>query len=380
VFRSLPWRTALVVLIILLAATALYPSRVAPKMADFDVYWRAGVRAAAGESLYRADDGHYQFKYLPAFALLVSPLTRLPQASARFVWFLLSVGSVIGLVAMSVRLWPERRHPVWLLVAVTTIVLGKFYAHEVVLGQTNAMFGAVVLAALLALVSGREGLAGVLIALGVVLKPYGLLFVPWLLVRRQRMSIVAVIAGIATAVGLPLLRYSASDAVSMHQQWWSTVRDSTVPNLLSADNVSWLAMYTKWLGGDSPWPMRLWMVTGVGAVAMLVWLWRLRARVTRPERLEAALLLLLVPLLSPQGWDYVLLLATPGVVCLVTFSERLDPWMRAVTWVAMAVIGLTLYDVIGRDAYRAFMMMSGVTVCTLALLAAMATLRVRRAA
>ena len=36
-----------------------------------------------------------------------------------------------------------------------------------------------------------------------------------------------------------------------------------------------------------------------------------------PEYLECALLMLLIPLVSPQGWDYVLLLATPAVVCLV---------------------------------------------------------------
>jgi hypothetical protein len=46
----------------------------------------------------------------------------------------------------------------------------------------------------------------------------------------------------------------------------------------------------------------------------------------------------------------------------------------------MAVIGLTLYDVIGRDAYTAFMMASGITLCTFVLIAATVTLRVRGAA
>jgi hypothetical protein len=379
VFRSPQWRTAIVVLIVLLAAVALYPSRVAPKMADFEVYWRAGLRAAAGESLYRSGDGHYQFKYLPGFAVLVSPWTLLPHAAARFAWFMLCVSAVIGLIAASVRLWPEWR-PTWLLVLGTTVVLGKFYAHELVLGQTNAMFGAVIVAAVLALARGREGLAGALIALGVVLKPYGLLFVPWLVLRRQWMSIATVAAGLVSAAGLPLWRYSATETVALHRQWWSTVRDTTSPNLLSADNVSWLAMYTKWLGDDTAWPVRLWIATGLLATVTFVWLWRLRAPLGWPERLEVALLLLLIPLVSPQGWDYVLVLATPCVMCLIACGNRLPPWMRVVSWGAMGVIGLTLYDVVGRDAYGAFMMRSGITVCTFALFAALAMLRVRRVA
>ena len=55
-------------------------------------------------------------------------------------------------------------------------------------------------------------------------------------------------------------------------------------------------------------------------------MWR-RARVSSPSYLEFGLLMLLVPLISPQGWDYVLLLATPAVVCLVDrFDEVTMPW------------------------------------------------------
>ena len=42
-------------------------------MVDFEVYRTAAARALDAEPLYRADDGHYQFKYLPAFALAMAP-------------------------------------------------------------------------------------------------------------------------------------------------------------------------------------------------------------------------------------------------------------------------------------------------------------------
>jgi hypothetical protein len=46
----------------------------------------------------------------------------------------------------------------------------------------------------------------------------------------------------------------------------------------------------------------------------------------------------------------------------------------------MAVIGLTIYDVMGRTAYHAFMMASGITLCTFVLIAALAGLRARQVA
>src|SRR5688572_19438842 len=202
---------AALVVVISLAIGLAFSFKVSRKMPDFEVYWRAGQRAAAGEALYRTEDGHYQFKYLPAFAIVVAPLTRLDEQPARALWFVLSVVSLAALILISTRLWPGRSDghgvPTWLVVLLTLVVLGKFFARELVLGQANAMFGLVAAGAVLALAHRREWLAGALFAVGVVFKPYGLIFVPWLLARRQLASIGALAAGLVLALALPLLRY-----------------------------------------------------------------------------------------------------------------------------------------------------------------------------
>ena len=69
--RALPW--AGVALLIAVAVLA-FARRSHREMLDFEVYRVAAVRAAAAEPLYRAEDGHWQFKYLPAFALAIVPL------------------------------------------------------------------------------------------------------------------------------------------------------------------------------------------------------------------------------------------------------------------------------------------------------------------
>jgi len=400
-FRS-PAVCAALVVVISLAIGLAFAFKVSRKMPDFEVYWRAGQRAAAGEALYRADDGHYQFKYLPVFALVVSPLTRLDQQSARALWFVLSVVSLAMLVLISVRLWrppcllrearPTSELPTdearpandprvgpWLVVILTLVVLGKFFARELVLGQANAMFAVITAGAVLALSQRRERLAGALVALGVVFKPYGLILLPWLIARRRSSSVVTFAAGLLIAVALPLLRYDPGTVLDLHRQWWSTVRDSTAPNLLNPDNVSWLAMYARWFG-EGALARSIWLMTLAVVAAVTAWMWVRRRDVESPERLEGALLLMLVPLVSPQGWDYVLLLAAPAVVGLITHLRDQPRWLSVASSLAMAAIGLTIYDLMGRTAYHAFMMASGITLCTFVLIASLVGLRARQVA
>ena len=109
-------------------------------------------------------------------------------------------------------------------------------------------------------------------------------------------------------------------------------------------------------------------------------MWRAGVSVTFPEGLEGALLLVLIPLMSPQGWDYVLLLSTTAVIYLVNYWDGLPGALRPVTLAALAVIGLAIFDVIGRAAYSAFMRMSGTTLCFFVVIAALAVLRQRRIA
>jgi hypothetical protein len=87
--------------------------------------------------------------------------------------------------------------------------------------------------------------------------------------------------------------------------------------------------------------------------------------------------MVLIPLLSPQGWDYVLLLSTPAVALLIDRWSDLTRGWRAVVALALGVMGLAIYDVLGRELYGQFMALSVVSVCALAVVASLAQLRVR---
>ena len=88
-----------------------------------------------------------------------------------------------------------------------------------------------------------------------------------------------------------------------------------------------------------------------------------RKNLSFPEGLEAALLLTLIPLLSPQGWDYVFLTSTPAIMLLVNYDDLQPAAARFVIRIALAAIGLTLYDLMGRAAYGRLISWSGINLC-----------------
>ena len=354
----------------------VFAFRAASKMPDFEVYWRAGARAQVAEPLYRAADEHYQFKYLPAFAVLAIPLAAVPLGTAKPLWFIASALLIPALIAGSIGLLPNARRARWWLGLVTFLLMAKFYGHELVLGQVNLLFAVTVLTAVHLLLRGREMTAGLLLSLAIVIKPYAVLFLPWLAAQRRVPACAAAGAGLALALLVPAPLYGVGGTLALHQNWWQTVAGSTAPNLLNADNVSLAAMFAKWAGVGRA----AGLLAAAGALALLVVaaaVFRMRGEVERPAGLEAALLLTLIPLLSPQGWDYVFLIATPAVVYLVHFQAVLPRPIRVVVWTALAVSAFSLYDVMGRAAYSRFMQLSVITLCYVVVTGALATLRWR---
>jgi alpha-1,2-mannosyltransferase len=344
------------------------------KMRDFEVYWTAGARAAAAEPLYRDTDGHYRFKYLPAFAIAVSPLARLPLTTAKGVWFALSVLSLIGFVMLSVWSVPRRALSARWLAALTVVAMAKFYGHELVLGQANLVFGLICAAALGALRSGRAGVAGFAFGAASIIKPYAIVFLPYLLLTRKWRAACGTCVALACVMVLPIPYYGIGGSLRLISQWWSTASETSVPLLTNADSSSVFAMYAKWLGwGTAAFAASLVTVAALGCAFLLVL--AKRRGVPAPEVLEVGLLLTFIPLCTPQGWDYVLLLSTPLIAILIARLPALPRLERSVLIATLAVVAFSVYDLIGRVAYRAFMALSIITVCYLVL--AMISVRLR---
>jgi hypothetical protein len=128
-------------LVIIILAFLAYSLHIRREMVDFEVYRQAATRALDAEELYRPSDGHYQYKYFPAFAMVMAPFAVLDDEAARIVWFAFSVGMLCALVRWSVRGLPERRRSERVLTWLAVLCMAKFYLRELNLGQTNTLLG-----------------------------------------------------------------------------------------------------------------------------------------------------------------------------------------------------------------------------------------------
>jgi hypothetical protein len=373
-FRWFAWP-----LLIATFAAAIYVVRIHQEMVDFEVYRQAAGRALHAENLYRPDDGHYQYKYLPAFAFAMAPFAVVEDRVARLGWYALSFGLLCALIRLSAQAVPERRLAVGALMAFGVVLVGRFYGRELNLGQTNILFGCTLTGALLAAEAGARRTAGVLVALGVFIKPYALILVPWVWLVAGGPGLIAGAAVLATGLLLPALAFGWQGNIDQVLGWYRTVTDTSAPNLLVKENISFATGWAKWIG-VGPLAARLALVTNAAALLLAGVVMARRRTVREPAYLEFALLMLLIPLLSPQGWDYVLLIGTPAVMLLVDRWREMSAIWRGITGLALIAIGFTIIDLLGRRVYNWTMQISLLTICATLLVASLAHLRWRKLA
>ncbi len=372
---------ALAFVLLSAAGAAVINGRIA--MQDFQVNRTAADRLAHGESLYRTADEHYQFKYSPFCALIYLPFSRLPLPVARVLWFLIIIFAAVFALDASARLAGWTRGKIPLAAFLPGLILLRYFLREIELGQINAVITALFLglAGLLEkpveearLARRRDFFAGFLWGLGAAMKPYGLIFAPYLLLKRRWTALASGAFFLAASLLLPGLFYGFSGNLIVHKEWVASLSRSTPPLLVSQDNVSLLGALSKWLGPSGTAAAVYGAVLSLLALAMLIVLWR-GTRLSRPIPLEAGLLLLFIPLLSPLGWDYTFLSAVLAVSVLVHRFSSFGPAWRALLILDFALMGLSLYDVLGRSLYSRYMALSIPTLCFLIIAAALVRLR-----
>jgi Glycosyltransferase family 87 len=362
-------------LLVVAAAYALVRYKRA-ELVDFVVPRTAAVRFLAHEPLYRPDDGHYQYKYLPVFALLMVPFTWVPKEVAEFTWFALTIAMAATFMHLSLAALPDRRRSARVLVWLTLLLTGKFLVKELALGQFNLPLALLLLGAVIAAQHGRGLAAGAAIAAGMFVKPYALILVPWLAWTQGWRPFVPFGLVLAGGLLLPAASYGWNGNLTLVDEWYRTVTETTGPNLLSFENISFASMWAKWIQ-PGPAAARLALGSAVAAVAAGLAVMSRRQHVAEPNYLEGAYFFILVPLLSPQGWDYVLLLALPAYMCLV------DRWRDlSVTWRATALMGFfltsfTIWDLLRRPLYTHLMQLGGVSVGAVLIAACLIHLRWR---
>ena len=127
--RLWPLVRALAVVLVVAGAYGLVRFKRA-ELVDFAVPRTAAVRFLAHEPLYRPDDGHYQYKYLPLFAQFMVPFSWVSKEVGEAAWFTLTAAMAFAFVRLSLVALPDRRLSSQVLVWLTVLLTGKFFVKE----------------------------------------------------------------------------------------------------------------------------------------------------------------------------------------------------------------------------------------------------------
>jgi uncharacterized membrane protein YsdA (DUF1294 family) len=173
----------------------------------FDFYWAA--QAFPRDDIYAVGDPGYI--YPPLLAFLMQPLTLLGENGAATLWVFLTAALAAVLCWLGVDTarralgitWPRERTII--ASCASFLFLADGFRNELEWGNCNLIILAPVLLAIRWLAT-RPVLAGVLLAIAAALKYLPILFLVWLLARRQWRAAAAMLVALVTLLLAPALQ------------------------------------------------------------------------------------------------------------------------------------------------------------------------------
>ena len=162
------------------------------------------------------------FPYLPSAIAMFMPLSLLPRPLAFGLWLTLQAASLIAILWAAIKLSHAEQSPARYLIAFGAVLLADnpiswdFRNHN-----NNVIYLALIM---LALVTKRVWLGGLLLAISANLKVYsGPLVAGFLWRREYRLVLAMTVAGVALAVILPILVFGWSGYIHLMAGWFGQV-------------------------------------------------------------------------------------------------------------------------------------------------------------
>lgn len=198
------WLILAAAVVIILTGVRAYNHEVS---GDFARYYTAGKMIANGEhdNLYDEvnvlDRFKHNFRYLPIFAILMSPLSLLPIRIAFWIWKLLHITAYTSGLWFSYKIAREKPHSAkWMILPFLFTV--RLFIQNLQLGQINPIVIGLTIAGVFAWARRKQFTAGLLIALGAAIKFTPIVFLLVFIARREWRAIAAILLAGVVLIGV----------------------------------------------------------------------------------------------------------------------------------------------------------------------------------
>ncbi|UCH79303.1 MAG: DUF2029 domain-containing protein [Candidatus Coatesbacteria bacterium] len=207
---------------------------------DFRVYYFAGRAALRGGDLYTEDiypDGVGSlYRCSPAFALIFSPLSLIPQTLAAGLWTLVNILSLVLFFAGATYLVkrPASGFPAWLrgcagaawegkidwVILAAVVVTARFWLVDLRCGQVNTFMWALTALALVCDARDKPWPAGILLGVAASSKLFALFFGGYFILRGRWKAAVATGLTVAALWVAPALLYGWERNIECLRAWY----------------------------------------------------------------------------------------------------------------------------------------------------------------
>lgn len=381
------------VLIVFLASIILYLlewRNQGINLLDFEVYYRSAARLLHGENLYRiASDDYFIFKYSPVSAIFYIPFTffKLTVAKNLYWIFLTLVAAFSFLLSFKLaspqwdKVASSRKYLFFILIMLS---VGVHLYREFALGQVNIVLFFSYLLVIWFFQKQQPISASIILAIGIFFKPWGLIFIPYFILKKEYKIILNFVLFSFLLLLLPVVFYGFQGALEQTGKWFNEVaiEMSNKQDLGAYGNHTIFSVFYRYtpihLLGNSPVFQSIFQLTVLLLLAMLVLLFIFKGSgLEKREVAEAALLIGLMPLLAPAAYNTFLLLGLAIAILMVNFRKQ-PVWIKMIFILGIIVQGSNFYDIWGNKLSNRLIDFSIVAIGALAILSCLVFLRFKK--
>ncbi len=213
---------------------------------DFDVYYNASQNYLARASIYNPHAGIEEFKYLPLFSLVFSPLAMMEKVPALYLWGTLNIFLLYFMFYFLYKLKqisftrPRDFFLVFCLFALT----GRYIFANIKIGQVNILLCFLMVLTMYFEIKKKDFQAAVVLALSLTIKFFPLLFLAYFFLRRRFKIVGFTVLMIVIFLLLPGIYSGFGLNLKYLQEWFSLLKSTPAPLLYSVKNYSLLSFFS----------------------------------------------------------------------------------------------------------------------------------------
>jgi Glycosyltransferase family 87 len=341
-------------------------SAVLRNQGDFHVYYRTGHRVLRGLAIYPATDKD-RFLYAPIFAIAFAPFALLPRHAAQGVFFLINAWALVALITGSVVMLFGRERRLSAVILVAPVILSfRFIGNNIDHGQINLPVLALCVWAIVYAREERPRLAGAMLAVALLIKPYAILPAFYLLLRRRYAALAWTLAAGLVLLAAPIVVFGPHGLVEQTAAYARSTASMTGRYRTMLTNQSAVAAVARIMsirGGDAAAqgaaPMWIGMALEVILTAAVCgWIWKtrsVRGGAAASDWMALAAMFCVMPGFIPISWKsyYAAMLVPYMALVAALWQDRTGDAPRAgAAWVLLA-ISVVLNFIPGRHLSRA---------------------------